>query len=103
MTKSSNVWVQTILPSGSSITQAVQALEKTSLRIVLVVDTAGALVGTVSDGDIRRALLKGMELASPVDSIVHKDALVVPPEVSREMALQLMLTNTRAKIESQWQ
>jgi dTDP-glucose pyrophosphorylase len=93
MTDIAEVWAQAILPSGSSIRQAVQVLNETSLKIVLVVDANEVLVGTISDGDIRRGLLRGLELTSTIDSIVHGDALVVPPELSREVVLQLMTAN----------
>ena len=70
-----------------------QVLNETSLKIVLVVDENDVLVGTISDGDIRRGLLKGLLLTSAVESIVHRDALVVPPDVSRDVVLQLMTAN----------
>lgn len=93
MIDTSEVWAQTILPTGSSIKQAVQVLNETSLKIVLVVDANDVLVGTISDGDIRRGLLKGVMLTNTVESIVHRDALVVPPDVSRDVVLQLMTAN----------
>ena len=93
MTGISEVWAQAILPINSSIRQAVQVLNETSLRIVLVVNGSGVLVGTISDGDIRRGLLKGLELTSTIDAIVHRDALVVSPGKDREAVLQLMTTN----------
>ena len=93
MTDITEVWAQAILPVGSSIRQAVEVLNETSLKIVLVVNPNETLAGTISDGDIRRGLLKGLELTSTIDSIVHGDALVVPPELSREVVLQLMTAN----------
>ena len=93
MSKIEQRWREAILPIGSSIRQAVQVLNEASLKIVLVVDANEVLVGTISDGDIRRGLLKGLELTSTIDSIVHGDALVVPPELNREVVLQLMTAN----------
>jgi dTDP-glucose pyrophosphorylase len=93
MVNSKQIWSQVILPVGSSIRQAVQVLNETSLKIVLVVDANEVLVGTISDGDIRRGLLKGLDLTSTIDSIVHGDALVVPSELSRDVVLQLMTAN----------
>ena len=93
MTDISQVWPQAILPIRSSIRQAVEVLNQTSLKIVLVVDTNEVLVGTISDGDIRRGLLKGLELTSTIDTIVHGDALVVPPDLNREVVVQLMTAN----------
>jgi dTDP-glucose pyrophosphorylase len=93
VTEITEEWAQAILPIGSSIRQAVQVLNESSLKIVLVVDANEVLVGTISDGDIRRGLLKGLELTSTIDSIIHEDALVVPPELNRSVVLQLMTAN----------
>ena len=93
MVNSKQIWSQAILPVGSSIRQAVQVLNETSLKIVLVVDANKVLVGTISDGDIRRGLLKGLDLTSTIDSIVHGDAFVVPSELSRDVVLHLMTAN----------
>ena len=53
----------------------------------------GELEGTISDGDIRRGLLKGLDLSSPIASVIHRNALVVTPEMGREVVLQLMGAN----------
>jgi dTDP-glucose pyrophosphorylase len=98
MNKSEQRWQKAILSIDSSIRQAVEVLNEASLRIVLVVDATGILVGTVSDGDIRRGLLKGLDLASSIDSIVHRDALVVPPNLSRDVVVQLMIANKLQQI-----
>ena len=39
------------------------------------------------DGDIRRGLLRGLSLSSRVDDIVHREPLVAPPELGREIVL----------------
>lgn len=54
---------------------------------------AGKLEGTISDGDIRRGLLKGLDLNSPIENVIHRNALVVPPEMGRELVMQLMMAN----------
>lgn len=51
------------------------------------------LEGTISDGDIRRGLLKGFDMNSSVSTIIHRNALVVPPELGRELVMQLMAAN----------
>ena len=98
MDKYEQRWQQAKLPIGSTIRQAVEVLNEVSLRIVLVVDETGILVGTVSDGDIRRGLLKGLSLTSLIDSIVRRDALVVPPGLGREVVVQLMIANSIQQI-----
>jgi dTDP-glucose pyrophosphorylase len=93
MTEFTQSWARTILHSGASIKQAVEILNQTSLKIVLVTDASGALVGTISDGDIRRGLLRGLDLESSIDGIVHHGALVVNSESNRASVIQLMLEN----------
>jgi len=93
MTSNERLWSQAVLPINSNIKEAVQVLNEVSLRIVLVTDSTGALMGTISDGDIRRGLLKGLDLASPIESIVHHEALVVPPNLNRDVVVQLMAAN----------
>lgn len=87
------IWRRALLHKSATLKQAIRGLEESATQIVLVVDEAGILVGTLTDGDIRRGLLRGMDLDSPIEPIVHRDALVVPPQMSREMALHLMQAN----------
>ena len=93
MSANKETWCQAILPEDSSIGQAILNLDKCGIKIVLVVNQSTELVGTISDGDIRRGLLKGLDLESPIKSIIRHNALVVPPEMSDEMVMQLMVAN----------
>jgi dTDP-glucose pyrophosphorylase len=93
MTLSKNEWRRTVLSSRASIEDAIHVLNDSGLRIVLIVDETGVLIGTVSDGDIRRGLLKGFGLGSPVKDVVHLNTLVVSSDVTREAVLQLMVEN----------
>ena len=86
-------WRGSMLAIDSTIQQAILKLNEFAIRIVLVVNDAGELQGTISDGDIRRGLLKGLDLNSSIASVVRQNALVVPPEVGRETVVQLMLAN----------
>ena len=86
-------WRQAVLPINATIAQAIRNLDQFSMKIVLVVNERMELEGTISDGDIRRGLLKGLDLNSPITSVIHRNALVVPPGMRREMVMQLMLAN----------
>ena len=86
-------WRKALLPIEATIQQAIQCLDKSGAQIVLLVSDQEILAGTFTDGDIRRALLKGMTLQSPVSDIVHSNPLVAPPEMGRDMVLDLMQAN----------
>jgi dTDP-glucose pyrophosphorylase len=93
MNPSEQLWRQAILPNNATIRQTIRNLNENQIRIVLVANESGVLEGTISDGDIRRGILKGLDLNSPIASIIHHNALVVPPEMGRQMVLQLMVSN----------
>jgi dTDP-glucose pyrophosphorylase len=88
-----NAWRKTILSSSATVQDVISSMNMSSLRIVLVLNEQGVLEGTVSDGDIRRGLLKGLTLKSPIETVIHRGAFVVPPSMGREMVLQLMVAN----------
>ena len=93
MNSSEQIWKQTILSSTATIAEAIQNLNKTGVKIILVTNQLGALEGTISDGDVRRGLLKGLDVNSSIKHIVHRNALVVPVELSRDLVMQLMAAN----------
>src|SRR5258706_13952210 len=82
-----------MLPASATIRQVIRNLNQWSIKIVLVTNDKGELQGTISDGDIRRGLLRDLDLDSSISSIIHHNPLVVPPEVGRETVMQLMVAN----------
>jgi dTDP-glucose pyrophosphorylase len=87
------IWRRALLPASANLQQAIRNLDDTGLQIVLVVTADNVLLGTVTDGDIRRGLLRGLDLNSGVESIMHREPLVVPPALGRDTVLQLMQAN----------
>ena len=86
-------WKMAMLPVSATIEDVVRNLDQVAVKISMIVDDSGVLVGTISDGDIRRGLLKGLNLRSPIDEVVHKNAFVVTPDLGRDMVLELMSAN----------
>ena len=93
MEQSAEIWRRSILPATATIQEAVQNLNDVCVKIVLIVSDKGELAGTVSDGDIRRGLLRGLTLTSPITDVIRRNPLVVPEGVSRELVLQVMVAN----------
>jgi dTDP-glucose pyrophosphorylase len=86
-------WRRAVLPPDATVQVAIHCLNESSLQIALIVSGDGILIGTLTDGDIRRGLLRGLELSSPVDTIVNREPLVAPTQLSRDTVLQLMQAN----------
>jgi dTDP-glucose pyrophosphorylase len=78
------------IANKSSIASAIQSLNKSGLKIVLVQDDKLKFVGTITDGDIRRGLLRGLTLTDSVAMIVNSAALTVDDNVSKTDILELM-------------
>ncbi len=87
------LWCRALMTGDGKVEQAIRKLDEIGIRILLVVDGQGELLGTISDGDIRRGLLKGLTLESPIASVLHRNPLLVPPEIGRELVMQLMVAN----------
>ncbi len=57
-----------------SVAEAAALMDCNGLRIVLVVDQAGRLNGTVTDGDLRRAMLARLDMSQPVRVLLERKA-----------------------------
>lgn len=86
-------WREALLPANACIKDAIRCLNEAALQIVIVVGEAGELIGTITDGDIRRGLLRGLTVDSGIDTIVFREPLVAPPGMRSETVAQLMLAN----------
>lgn len=83
-------WEATLIGPETSLEDAVATLDRVALRIVMVVDAERHLLGVVTDGDIRRALLKHLTLATPVQAIMNTSPLTATRAWSREQILAVM-------------
>ena len=93
MTISYSNWIDAVLTINSTISEAIQSLNRSSLKIVLVVGKNNQLIGTVTDGDIRRAILMGKEITNNIGDIVQKKPVISSPQMSRNEIIDLMIAN----------
>ena len=56
------------LYKNSSIRDVIKRMNKTGLKIVIIINEKGKLLGTIVDGDIRRSIIKGLNLGVPLPS-----------------------------------
>ena len=66
-----------IVLASTSIRDALQKLENSPIKIILVVDGDGRLVGTCTDGDFRRAILESGNLDGRIEDIANKSPVSV--------------------------
>ena len=70
-------WRQAVLHPTASIEEAIENLNRTSLKIVLIAKPDQSFMGTISDGDIRRAMLRGKTLQTSVEQIANIECFKV--------------------------
>lgn len=73
-----------------SLHTALEIIDKSGRHILLVVDDARRLLGTVTDGDIRRSILKGLNLEQSIESIYNKNPRYCFEQEGRSAALKIM-------------
>lgn len=81
---------RSMIRTEASILDAMRSLEDSGSQIVVVVDERDRLVGILTDGDIRRAILGGASPATPVEPYLNRDGLTVTAAVGRADVLELM-------------
>lgn len=79
-----------VLKSENTVRDALAKLVKNGRQIILVVDENGRLIGTVTDGDIRRGLLRDVSLDSELSAIVNRKPTTVLAGTSRESCFRTM-------------
>ncbi len=73
-----------------SLRDGMACIDRNARGIALVVDADRRFVGTVTDGDIRRALLQGASMDSPLDVCIRRDSITVGLDAGRAEVLDLM-------------
>lgn len=83
-------WKESVILPAASVKDVMQVMDKSSLQIAFVVDENNRLLGAVTDGDVRRSILRGGELLSPVESIMNRHPIVAQNGTARRTLLRLM-------------
>lgn len=86
-----------IIDIHATILQALEQLNALTdgVMTLIVTDREGHVSGTVTDGDIRRALLGGATLQTPVEEGAHKDFSSVGPDTPVDRIKQARLKGIR--------
>ena len=86
------------IPRNATVRRALEAIDCGACEIALIVDGHDRLVGTLTDGDIRRALLAGSTLDSDIESLMYRRFTFVNERAGRAEVLDLMRARTLEQI-----
>jgi dTDP-glucose pyrophosphorylase/predicted transcriptional regulator len=83
-------WRDALVSSSTSLRQTIEAITNGNLQIALVVDANNKLLGTVTDGDIRKAILAGKDLDITAEEAMRREPTTSAAKTPRAAILKLM-------------
>ena len=81
------------IQAETTIRKALQVIDKGAMKIALVVDENDRLIGSLTDGDIRRGLLQGLGMDDTINGIFNPKPIVASIHDSREKIIGLAISN----------
>jgi len=85
-----NSWQSVLTTPETHLRDAIAVLDKGGGQIAIVVDADRRILGTVTDGDVRRALLKQLPMETPVSEVMARGPRTAPSNSTKEKILHLM-------------
>ncbi|WP_217586173.1 nucleotidyltransferase family protein [Lentibacillus saliphilus] len=70
-----NKWTQLLVKPSTSIIETMKIIDRTARQFAVVVDKENKLLGTITDGDIRRGILKGLALEATSQQIMNREPI----------------------------
>jgi len=77
--------------SNTPLSEIISVINANDAKIALIIDDDGKLIGTITDGDIRRGLLRGENLTTQAEKVMKREFRSVHSSASEEIALSFML------------
>lgn len=84
------IWEKVLVSPQTPLREAIARIDAAGTQMALVVDEQRRLLGTLSDGDIRRGLLKGLDLSDAVEQCMYRKPTTIAAGTSDDAALSLM-------------
>ncbi|MES3037942.1 MAG: nucleotidyltransferase family protein, partial [Bdellovibrionota bacterium] len=83
-------WKKVAAKKDDSIVRALEILNTTGVQFVVITDDDENLLGAVTDGDIRRGLLKGIQIQDKLEKVMNAKPTSLPYNSSKKDILRLM-------------
>ena len=79
-----------LISAKATALEALTAIDRGGSQIALVVDEQQRLLGTLTDGDIRRGLLQGASLQAPVEPLMNRNFRFARSSDDQTAVLEMM-------------
>ena len=85
---------QILITPNTSILETLKTIDDAAVEIALVVDNEKRLIGSVTDGDIRRGLIKGAKLSEPISELMNPNPITAELNATDDELLFLMINRS---------
>ena len=86
----SKQYKQVLIRPDTPLREAIKQMDIAALQVLVVVDNKDRLLGIVTDGDVRRAIINRIDFKEPISSIMTKNPIVMSYPSDKNEALKLM-------------
>lgn len=83
-------WQSAIIPSNASFRKAIEIIDASTLQVGLIIDDQNRLLGMLTDGTIRRAILDGVSMQEGVKNVMFTKFTHASVHQDKESILALM-------------
>ena len=83
-------WINILIDKNTTLLETMKIIDNSSLQFAVVVDDANYLLGTVTDGDIRRGILRGEGLDVPIKQVMNPSPITASIENTYSDCLNLL-------------
>jgi dTDP-glucose pyrophosphorylase len=83
-----------LLNAETTILDTLKAIDETATEIALIVDSQSKLLGTATDGDIRRGLIKGYSLETPISKVMNTQPVTASHSQTHDELMFIMLNRS---------
>lgn len=77
-----------LVPLDSTIRNAMNVIDQGAMKLAVVIDEQGKVIGTITDGDIRRGLLRGVQLEESIDGVICRTPTLCKSTDTKETIIQ---------------
>ena len=85
-----DIWKKAILSHNSKVKDAIRCLELSGTKIVLIINSKGKFIGTITDGDIRRFIIKKTNINESIKNLINKNCCTLVEGATRNKIIQSM-------------
>ncbi|WP_036214776.1 nucleotidyltransferase family protein [Lysinibacillus sphaericus] len=83
-------WEKIKITKHVSLMETMEIIDSSSLQFAVVVDENNCLIGTVTDGDIRRGILQGISLNEKIKEVMNSSPITMKDNISKANCYQYM-------------